>query len=49
MFLPATCVVSKILHKVSKIANAIEDISNNIHSAAVLETATLSANICVRS
>ena len=41
--------VSKILHNVSKITNAKEDISNNIYSAAVLETETLSANLCVRS
>jgi len=41
--------MSKILHKVSKITNEKEDISNNIHKAAVLETAKLSANLCVRS
>jgi len=49
MYLSTTCVMSKILHKVSKITNEKEDISNNIHKAAVLETAKLSANLCVRS
>jgi len=34
MFLSTTCMVSKILHKVSKITKAKEDISNNIYSSS---------------
>jgi hypothetical protein len=49
MLLSTTSVVSKVLHKVSKITNAEEDIYNNIRSASVVETATLPANVCVRS